>query len=60
MSRCYYLDYISNSLWGNSKDIYICKLSGKQMYSDSEEIKYKCNSDFDDEYKKCPVFRERR
>ncbi|MBE5964097.1 MAG: hypothetical protein E7252_04065 [Lachnospira sp.] len=60
MSRCYYLDYISNSYWGTSSDKYICKLCGKEFYADDPQIKYTCNSTYSDEYQKCPVYKDRR
>ena len=43
MARCYYLDYKSNSLFGNSNDKYICKLCGKQFSVDDLQVKYTCN-----------------
>ena len=56
MARCYYLDYESTSwLSGN----HICKLCGKRMDSDSPQVKYTCNAEYGDEYKKCPIYQSR-
>lgn len=60
MSRCYYLDYESNSTFGNSNDKYICKLCGKQFYVDDPQVKYTCKAEYGDEYEKCPIYKERR
>lgn len=40
MARCYYLDYISNSFFGNKNDKYICKLCGRQWDVDDPQVKY--------------------
>ncbi|MBR2591312.1 MAG: hypothetical protein IKE65_10415 [Clostridia bacterium] len=56
MSRCPFLDYESNSLFGNSSDEYICKECGKHMPVDSSEVKYVCKAEYGDEYKKCHIY----
>lgn len=60
MARCPYLDYSSNSYFGTSGDKYICKLTGQEMDVDDTKVKYTCKSDCDDEYEKCPVYKERQ
>lgn len=60
MARCYYLEYVSNSTWGNSNDKYFCKLCGKEFKVDDAQVKYTCNASNGDEYKDCPVYKERR
>lgn len=56
MARCYYLDYESTGwLSGN----HICTLCGKRMDSDSPQVKYTCNAEYGDEYKKCPIYQSR-
>ena len=60
MARCYYLDYKSNSLFGNAKDKYYCKLCGKQFSVDDPQVKYTCNPSYGEEYKKCPIYQDRR
>lgn len=60
MARCSYLDYESNSYFGNSSDKYICRLCGKCFDVDSPQVKYTCNADYGDEYEKCPVYKDRR
>ena len=53
MARCYYLDYISN-------DEYVCKLCGKHFSTSDPQVKYTCNPDYGEEYKKCPVYQNNR
>lgn len=60
MARCPYLDYQSNSFFGSSNDRYICKLCRKQFDTRDLQVKYTCNADYGEEYKKCPVYRDRR
>lgn len=60
MARCPYLDYESNSFFGNSSDKYICKLSGQEMYVDDVKVKYTCKCDNGDCYEKCPIYKDRR
>lgn len=60
MARCPYLDYKSNSFWGNSSDKYICRLTSQQMDVDDSKVKYTCNADNDDMYKKCQIYKEKR
>lgn len=57
MARCPYLDYESNSYWGNSTDKYICKECGREMYVDDPQVKYTCNADYGEAYKDCPVYK---
>lgn len=56
MARCPYLDYESNSYFGNSNDLYICKLTGKQMHVDDSRVKYTCNVDYGDDYEECRIY----
>lgn len=60
MARCYYLDYKSNSFFGNANDKYYCKLCGKQFDVNDPQVKYTCNASSGEEYKKCPVYQDRR
>lgn len=60
MAQCYYLDYKSNSLFGNSNDKYYCKLCGKQFDVNDPQVKYTCKPEYGEEYKKCPVYQDRR
>lgn len=59
MARCPYLDYESNSFFGNSNDKYICKACGKQFDVDDSQVKYTCKADYGEEYKKCPVYQSK-
>lgn len=45
MARCPYLDYESNSLFGNSNDKYICKLTGQKMDVDDTKVKVGCKAE---------------
>ena len=56
MASCPYLDYESRSIFGNSDDLYICKLCYKQMHVWDPQVKYTCNAEYGDEYEKCPVY----
>lgn len=60
MARCPYLDYESNSFFGNSNDKYLCKLCGKQMYVDDPQVKYTCKADYGENYRDCSVYKDRR
>lgn len=59
MARCYYLDDKSNSLFGNSNDKYYCKLCEKEFSVNDPQVKYTCKADYGEEYKRCPVYKER-
>lgn len=59
MARCPYLDYESNSYFGNSNDKYICKLCGKQMDVDDLRVKYTCKPDYGEEYKTCQIYKDK-
>lgn len=56
MARCPYLDYESNSFFGNSNDKYICKLTGKKMDVDDSTVKNTCKPEYGEEYKKCQIY----
>ena len=60
MARCPYLDYESNSVFGNSNDKYICKLTGQEMDVDDTKVKYTCKADYGDKYEDCQVYKDRR
>lgn len=61
MARCYYLDYISKGFLSSySNDEYVCKLCGKHFSTSDPQVKYTCNPDYDEEYKKCPVYQNNR
>lgn len=57
MARCPYLDYESRGALFSQGD-YFCKLCRK-ILSESE-AKYKCKADYGDEYKNCPVYKNRQ
>lgn len=59
MSRCPYLDYISNNFFSSANDKYVCKLCGKQFNVNDLQVKYTCKAEYGDEYEKCPVYRDR-
>ncbi|MCQ2497102.1 MAG: hypothetical protein MJ131_10990 [Lachnospiraceae bacterium] len=56
MARCPYLDYESNSIFGNSNDKFICKVTGQKMDVDDPKVEYTCKSDYDEEYKNCSIY----
>lgn len=60
MARCNYLDYISKGFFSSANDKYICKLCGKQFDVNDPQVKYTCNASSGEEYKKCPVYQDRR
>ena len=60
MSKCYYLDYISRGFFSSSSDTYRCKLCGKEFATNDPQIKHTCDAKYGDEYKKCPVYKDRR
>ena len=60
MARCPYLDYESNSYFGNSGDKYICKLTGKKMDVDDLKVKFTCKVDYDEEYRTCEIYKSKR
>lgn len=61
MARCYYLDYISKGFLSSySNDEYVCKLCGKRFAINDPQVKYTCNPDYGEEYKKCPVYQNNR
>ena len=54
MARCPYLNYESTGALF-SQGNYYCELC-KKCLSDAE-VKYKCNPDYGEEYKNCPVYK---
>ena len=53
MARCYYLDYISKGFLSSyDNDEYVCKLCGKRFATNDPQVKYTCNPDYGEEYKK--------
>lgn len=60
MARCYYLDYKSNSLFGNSNDRYVCKLCGQEFRVEDPQVKFTCNPEYGEKYKNCPVYQNSR
>ncbi|WP_029071005.1 hypothetical protein [Kandleria vitulina] len=60
MSRCPFLDYESNSYFGNSNDKYKCELTCQKMDVDDPKVKYTCKADYGDNYKDCEVYKNNR
>lgn len=60
MAQCYYLDYQSNGWFSSANDKYICKLCGKQFDVNDLQVKHMCKAEYGEEYKKCPVYQDRR
>ncbi len=60
MARCYYLEYISRGLFSSANDKWICKLCRKEFPVDDLQVKYVCNAERGEEYRNCPVYRDRR
>lgn len=61
MARCYYLEYKSKSLFSSyDNDKYYCKLCGKEFNTNDPQVKYTCNANCGEEYKKCPVYKDRK
>ncbi len=56
MARCPYLDYESTGIL-YSQGNYICKICGKIIKD--EEVKYKCKVEYGEEYKNCPIYKNR-
>lgn len=59
MSRCPKLDYESNTMFGNYSDKYVCLLTGMKMDVDDSRVKHVCKAAYGDEYKKCPIYRDK-
>lgn len=60
MARCYYLEYESHGFISTANDRYICKLCGKSFPVNDPQVKYTCNPEFGEEYRKCPVYQSNR
>lgn len=61
MARCYYLDYRSKGFLSSySNDNYYCKLCGKEFNTNDAQVKYTCNAEYGEEYRKCPVWKNNR
>ena len=55
MARCPHLVYL-----GSAYDQYKCDLCpNKVMDRSSSEVKYVCNPDYGEEYKKCPIWKDK-
>ncbi|MCM1364538.1 MAG: hypothetical protein NC122_06975 [Faecalibacterium sp.] len=55
MARCYYLEWQSRGMWSGD---YVCKLCGKHMEEKDAHVKYVCDAEYGDEYKKCPIYKD--
>lgn len=60
VARCYYLEFRNGGIFSSSNDKYYCKLCGKQFDPKDPQVKYTCNPQYGEEYKKCPVYQDRR
>lgn len=60
MARCYYLEYKSRGFLSSSNDKYYCKLCGREFDPNGTQVKYTCNSDYGENYKDCPVYKDRK
>ena len=58
MARCPRLDYESNSLFGNSNDKYICKVTGEKMHVDDPKVKTLCKVEYGENFKRCPIYQK--
>ena len=54
MARCPYLEYESTGFLYSQGNFY-CKECGKQLTEN--EIKYKCKTEYGEDYKQCPVYK---
>ena len=54
MARCPYLEFES---WGpfSSQERFYCKECGKDLTEN--EVKYKCKTDYGEDYKQCPIYK---
>lgn len=59
MSRCFYLDYNSGGFF-SSNDKYVCRLCMQEFPINSPQVKYTCNSESGEEYKKCEIYKNYR
>lgn len=60
MARCPYLDYVSRGVFSSSRDTYICKLCKKEFEINDLQVRYTCKPEYGEEYKKCPIYKDRR
>lgn len=60
MARCPYLDFESHSYIWTADDKYICKECGREMDTDSSQVKYTCNAEYGEHYKDCPIYKNSR
>ncbi len=56
MSRCPYLEYNDSNIFGYG-GTYKCAIANTEPTD--QEVKNKCNSDYGDEYEKCPTYKNR-
>lgn len=56
MARCPYLEYESGGVFF-SQGNYYCSLCGKTL--SESEVNYKCKVDYGEEYKNCPIYKNR-
>lgn len=57
MARCYYLGYESTNWLSRSQDEYICEKCGKRFSVYDSHVKYVCDAEYGEEYKKCPIYK---
>ncbi len=56
MARCPYLDYRSGGVLFSQGDYY-CELCRKTL--SESEVKYKCKTDYGEDYESCPIYKDR-
>lgn len=60
VSRCYYLDYRSSGVFSSANDKYVCRLCKQEFAPDSSQVRFTCNSDSEDAYQRCEIYRNHR
>lgn len=56
MARCPYLEYQGSAGFFEENE-YICKLCYQHMYESDSRLKYTCKTDYGENYRNCPVYK---
>lgn len=56
MARCPYLEYDSDRGGFFGECEYHCRECGKHFYASDSQLKYTCDAEYGEEYKKCSVY----
>lgn len=56
MARCPYLEYKDGTGGFFSECEYYCRECGRHFYASDSQLKYTCDAEYGDNYKRCEIY----